>query len=129
MSSWSVRIAEFARAFGVALVLAGLIPVAAFAVGTLLPSADASVMLGYFPDVPWLAGVESWLHARRVRWSPPTGLVYALPALALMFLGGAMVRRQKPVFDAMRARRQDAQRRTRQYGAVERVEPTLGPME
>lgn len=125
MSRWLMRRARAARLFGAALAFAGLVPVLAFTVGSLLPAAEASAMLGFFPEVPWLAGVEKWLHARRVRWSPPTGLLYALPGLALMFLGAWIAKSQHATLDAARARKADARRRRAQYGASERIEPTL----
>ena len=118
--------ARAVRVFGVALALAGFVPVLLFAVGTVLPAAEASAMLGYFPNLPWLAGIDQWLHFRRVRWSPPIGLVYALPCLALMFFGATIAKRQDPKLAAERARRADALRRAPLYGRMERVEPTLG---
>src|SRR4051812_31948569 len=120
MSLWSVRRAKAGRLFGTALVFAGLVPVLVFAVGSLVPSAEASAMLGFFPDLPWLSGIEDWLHARPLRWSPPTGLIYALPGLAVMFLGATVSKRQDPTLDAERARRADALRRAPFYGGRER---------
>ncbi len=125
----SVHGALAARTFGLILLLAGFVPVVAFAVGTLVPAAEASAMLGFFPDMSWLSSAESWLHARRIRWTPSPGLIFALPGLILMYLGAAIARRQETVFDAEQARRRDAQRRVRQYGPSERVEPTLGPQD
>ena len=125
MSSSSVFRATAARVFGIVLLLAGFVPVLAFAVGTLVPAAEASAMLGYFPDVSWLGSVETWLQTRRIRWSPPAGLVFALPGFAVMMLGAFVARRQDPVFDALQARNRDARRRVRQYSSSERIEPTL----
>jgi hypothetical protein len=115
--------------FGIVLVLAGFVPVVAFAIGTLVPAAEASAMLGYFPDMSWLSSAERWLQARRIGWAPSPGLIFALPGLILMYLGAAIARRQEPVFDAEQARRRDAQRRLRQYSPSERIEPTLGPQD
>jgi len=129
MSPSSARRAALARFFGMTLALAGLLPVLAFAVGSLVPAAEASAMLGFFPELPWLAAVEHWLQVRRVRWSPPNGLVYAVPGLALMFLGAWISNRQRPALDAARARRADARRRAHLYGSPQRVEPTLGPID
>lgn len=125
MSSSFVFRATAARVFGLVLLLAGFIPVLAFAVGTLVPAAEASAMLGFFPDMSWLGSVDSWLHARRIRWTPPAGLVFALPGLAVMMFGAFVARRQDPVFDALQARKRDARRRVRQYNPADRIEPTL----
>lgn len=113
-----------ARTFGIVLLLSGFIPVVAFAIGTLVPAAEASAMLGFFPDVSWLGGAETWLRSRAIRWAPSAGLVFALPGLIVMYLGAAIVRRQDIGVDTAQASRLDAQRRIRQY---ERIEPTLGP--
>ena len=118
-----------ARTLGIILLLAGFIPVVAFAVGTLVPAAEASAMLGFFPDLSWLSSTEAWLNARRIRWAPSPGLVFALPGLVLMYLGAAIADRQKLLLDAAQARRREAQRRMRQYGSGERIEPTLGPQD
>ena len=117
--------ARFVWLFGVALLLAGFVPVLVFCAGSLLPDADASSLLGLFPQVPWLGGAESWLHARRIRWAPSPGLLCAVPGLLLMMLGAAIARWQHGVLDAMQGRREDAWRRRRQYGAMDRIEPTL----
>src|SRR5687767_3840508 len=37
--------------FGIALVLAGFVPVLVFTLGSLLPGAEASALLGVFPDL------------------------------------------------------------------------------
>ena len=118
MSPWSTRKAIAAEVLGIVVLLAGFLPVVIFALGMLVPSAEASAMLGLFPDIPWL-------DARKVRWAPHAGVAFALAGLIVMLLGAAIVRRQRPVFDAVRARRQDAQRRVRQYEPANRIEPTL----
>jgi hypothetical protein len=120
-----MRIARLAWLFGVALVLAGFAPVVLFAMGSLLPGAEASSILGVFPDISWMAGVETWLYQRRIKWAPSTGLVFALLGLAVMFLGAFVATHQRPALDALKAHRQDARRRVRQYGAAQRIEPTL----
>jgi hypothetical protein len=118
MSSWSTRKATAAEVLGIILVLAGFLPVVLFSLGMLVPSAEASAMLSLFPDIPWF-------DARKVRWAPHAGVAFALAGLAVMLLGAAIVRRQRPVFEAMHAHRQDALRRVRQYGPADRIEPTL----
>ena len=117
--------ARLAWLFGILLVLAGFVPVLAFALGSLLPGAEASAMLGYFPDLPWLGSAQTWLDARRIKWAPSAGLVFALSGMAVMALGAAIAQRQRPLLEAMRARKEDARRRRRQYGPAERIEPTL----
>jgi hypothetical protein len=107
------------------MVLAGFAPVALFSLGSLLPGAEASAVLGVFPELTWLSGAESWLQVRRIRWAPSTALVFALAGLALMVLGAALCGRARPALDALSARQQDARRRRRQYGPTERIEPTL----
>lgn len=117
--------ARFAWLFGALLALAGFAPIALFALGSLVPGAEASAALGVFPELTWLSSAESWLQGRRVRWAPSTGLVFALAGLGLMVLGAAIARSQRPALDALQARRRDARRRRQQYGPRERVEPTL----
>jgi len=114
--------ARFFWLFGIALILAGLVPVLLFSLGSLLP--QASDVLGFFPSIPGLDAAEGWLHARRVKWTPSPGLVFAVSGIAVMVLGATLAKQQKPVFDAMRLRRQDARRRAPLYGR-ERIEPTL----
>jgi hypothetical protein len=113
--------ARVAWLFGFLLVLAGFLPVVLFALGSLVPDTG----LGPFPDISWLSEVERWLSSRRIRWAPSSGLVFALPGLALMYLGAAIARVQEAEIDALRNRRQDARRRVRQYGPMDRIEPTL----
>jgi hypothetical protein len=112
--------ARAAEVFGIMLVLAGFIPVVAFALGSLIPAAEASAVLGLFPQIPWV-------DARKLWWAPPAAAAFALAGLAVMLIGNALVRRQRPVFDALQARTADARRRVHLYGPMERVEPTLGP--
>jgi len=121
--------AKLAWLLGIVLALAGFVPVLVFAVGTLVPAAEASAVLGFLPELPWRAGLDSWLHVRRVPWSPPAGLVYALPGLAIMYIGAAIARRQDSARDAASARQADARRRAHLYGGPERIEPTLGAVE
>jgi len=125
MPASSLRRVKAVRLLGIALVIAGFAPVLAFAVGSLIPSAEASAMLGLFPDLPWLAGIDAFLNAR-VRWSPPSGLLYALPSLCVMLLGAVIAKAQRPALEADRARKADARRRAHLYGSYERIEPTLG---
>lgn len=129
MSPSSMRRARAARVVGIALLLAGFAPVLVFAIGSLLPAAQTSAALPFFPELPWLAAFEQWLHSRRVRWSPPSGLVYALPGLALMFLGAALAHAQRPALEAERARKADARRRAHLYGGGQRIEPTFRPVD
>lgn len=117
--------ARFVWLIGVLVVLAGFLPVLLFALGSLLPGAEASALLGVFPDVSWLSDVERWLVVRRVHWAPSAGLLFALPGLAAMYLGAAIARSRQAALDAMNMRAQDARRRVRQYGPMERIEPTL----
>jgi len=118
MSPWSTRKLIAAEVLGIVVLLAGFLPVVVFALGSLVPSAEASAMLGLFPDIPWF-------DARRLRWAPHAGVAFALAGLMVMFAGAAIVRRQQRVFEAMRTRRQDALRRVRQYEPADRIEPTL----
>ena len=117
--------ARFAWLLGIVLVLAGFVPVLVFSVGTLLPSAEASALLGVFPDFSWLSVVEKWLYSRKVKWAPSTGLLFAVLGLGVMYLGAFVARYQKPTLESLEARRRDARRRKSQYGPVERIEPTL----
>ena len=117
--------ARFAWLLGIVLVLAGLVPVLLFSAGTLLPSAEASTLLGVFPELPWLGIAEKWLYSRKVKWAPSTGLLFALLGLGVMYLGAFVARYQKPTLESLEARRRDAQRRRQQYGPSERIEPTL----
>lgn len=130
MNAGSTYKARAAEVLGIMLVLAGFIPVVLFALGSLMPAAEASTMLGFLPTLPsdWLSTAETWLRAHRIRWMPPAGLVAALPGVLVMVLGAAIAKRQVPVLDAIHARQEDARRRLRLYrGEAERVEPTLGP--
>lgn len=130
MNSGSAVQAKAAEVLGIVLVLAGFIPVVLFALGSLMPAAEASAMLGFLPTLPpdWLSAAETWLRAHRIPWMPPAGLVVALPGVLVMRLGAAIAKRQTPVLDAIHARREDARRRVRLYrGETERLEPTLGP--
>lgn len=111
--------------FGILLVAAGFLPAAVFSLGALLPGTEASALLAHFPALPWLSGAERWLLARRIRWAPSSGLVFALFGVVLMMLGAAIAQRQRPFLQAMRAKREDARRRRRQYAPAERIEPTL----
>lgn len=107
------------------MLVAGLIPVLLFAIGSLLPGAEASAMLGYFPEVPWLDSAQTWLYSRRIHWAPSAGLIFAVAGIGVMSLGATLARRQRPVLDALQARKRDARRRRVQYGPAERIEPTL----
>lgn len=116
--------ARLAWLFGWLLVLAGFLPVLLFALGPLLPGPD----LGAFPDLSWLSNLERWLNARRIRWAPSSGLLFALLGLAAMYLGAALARAQDAALEVMRFHRWEARRRMRQYGPMmQRIEPTLGP--
>lgn len=122
MSTKSTYKARAAEVFGIVLVLAGFSPVVLFALGSLVPAAEASAVLGLFPEIPWV-------DAHKVRWAPHAAVAFAIGGLIVMLIGAAIVRRQKPVFEAVQARTEDARRRIRQYGGVQRIEPTLGPIE
>lgn len=126
MSSWFVRAG---RLLGIALVLAGFLPVLLFTLGSLLPVAEASDLLAVLPAIPsdWLSTAEIWLRAHRIPWAPQGGLVFALPGILVMALGAALAKRQMPALHAMHARKEDARRRVPLYRQMERVEPTLGP--
>lgn len=129
MSPWLVRAVRF---LAIVLVLAGFLPVLLFTLGSLLPVAEASDMLGLLPSLPsdWLSTAETWLRAHRILWSPQGGLVFALPGILVMVLGAAIANSQTPALHAMRARREDARRRVPLYRGEterERLEPTLGP--
>jgi len=108
------------------LVLIGFVPVVICSVAVLLPSADAAAVFGLLPEVPptWVSTAHAWLRAHRIFWAPHPGLLYALPGLALMWLGARVVRWTEPGIDAAQARWQDARRRVHLYG-MERIEPTL----
>jgi hypothetical protein len=126
MRTWLAVRGGAAQVFGIVLVLIGFVPVLLFSVAALMPSADAAAVFGLLPEVPstWVSTSHSWLRAHLIFWAPHPGLLYALPGLALMWLGAWVVRGTQPVFDADQARRDDARRRAPLYGA-ERIEPTL----
>jgi hypothetical protein len=90
------------RLFGVALVLAGFLPVFSFVCRALAPQAPladlaAEIRLTWLPQV---------LH---------TELAFALLGVAVMALGAIVVARQRPVLAAARRRKEDAARRIPQY--------------
>ena len=126
MRTWLAVRTRAVQVFGIVLVLIGYVPVLLFSVAALMPSADAAAVFGLLPEVPstWVSTSHGWLRAHRIAWAPHPGLLYALPGLALMWLGAWVVGRTHPVLDADQARRDDARRRLQQYG-VERIEPTL----
>jgi hypothetical protein len=126
MRTWLAVRTGATRVLGIVLVLLGFVPVLLFSVAALMPSADAAAVFGLLPEVPptWVSVVHGWLRAHLILWAPHPGLLYALPGVALMWLGAWVVRGTQPVFDADQARRQDAQRRKPLYG-TERIEPTL----
>jgi len=113
--------ARFVWLSGIALIVAGFLPALAFTLAMLVPSAEASAVLGLFPAIPWV-------DARKIWWAPHPMVTAALAGVAVMMIGATLVRRQRSVFDALRNRRADARRRAPLYG-MERVEPTLGPLE
>jgi hypothetical protein len=121
MSNGNVRSARAFWAFGLILTLIGFLPVMAFVLRALLPSAAAAVAL---PEVhvPWAVAVETWFLARKVTLVTSglvTGLVIALPGVVLMALGAWIAQRQKPALEAGRQRREDALRRARHYRAMQ----------
>ena len=118
MNSRSTHKALAAEVLGIVVVLAGFLPIVVFALGSLIPSAEASAMLGFFPDIPWF-------DVRKVRWAPHAGVAFAFAGLIAMLLGAAIVRRQRRGFEAVDTRRQDALRRVHQYDLSNRIEPTL----
>ncbi|HXU42771.1 MAG TPA: hypothetical protein VN675_10635 [Burkholderiales bacterium] len=126
MIAWFVRAA---RLLGIALVLAGFLPVLLFSLGSLLPVAEASEVLDLLPALPpvWLSTAEVWLRAHRILWAPQAGLAFAVPGVLVMMLGAGIAQRQAPALHAMHARKEDARRRVPLYRQMERVEPTLGP--
>ncbi|HWA38393.1 MAG TPA: hypothetical protein VG873_11050 [Burkholderiales bacterium] len=116
-SSARTHRARAAWVFGFLLVTAGLIPVMAFVLRALLPAAAAAVALPGV-HVPWADAVEAWFLARKVTLVTSdlvTGLVIAIPGLALMALGAWLARRQETVLATQKRQRQDALRRARHY--------------
>jgi hypothetical protein len=117
MTSDAIRRAKLARKFGMALALAGLVPIAWFIAATFHP---------VVPSLP-ISGTEDWLPASRVPWiAHPAALLFALASLALMWLGGTIVARQNAVFEAHRKETEDRLRRVREYGSDGRIEPYIG---
>lgn len=129
MKSGSTHKAKAAEVLGIVLVLAGFIPVVLFVLGSLIPAAEASAMLGFLPTLPpdWLSTAEGWLRRHRILWAPQAGLLFALPGIVVMMLGAAIAKRQMPALEAINARREDARRRVPLYRDTERLEPTFGP--
>ena len=111
--------------FGIALVIVGLVPVLVFTLAALLPGAEASALLGIFPELPGVDAAGKWLSSRRVKWAPSSGLILAVLGVAVMYLGAAIANWQQSALDAQKARKADARRRRREYGPHERIEPTL----
>ena len=56
----------------------------------------------------------------------PTMLLFAVAGLAVIWLGAAIIARQKPVFEADRRETADRLRRVREYGSDGRIEPYIG---
>lgn len=126
-------IARRARAgwlLGIALLLAGFLPVVLFVGGSLLPAAEAAPALNLYPEIPpeWANKAERWLKARRIHWRPGpehAGLAFAALGFLVMLLGAAIVKYQAPRLDAARRKKQDALRRAQQYRQESRAEPTF----
>jgi hypothetical protein len=121
MSNGNMRRARGLWVFGLVLTMIGFLPVMAFVLRALLPSAAAAVPL---PDVhvPWAVSMETWFLARKVTLVTSelvTGLVIALPGVALMALGAWIAQRQRPALEAGRLRQEDALRRARHYRAMQ----------
>jgi hypothetical protein len=121
MSNGNMRRAQALWVFGLVLTVIGFLPVMVFVLRALLPSAAAAVPL---PDVhvPWAVSVETWFLARKVTLVTSelvTGLVIALPGVALMALGAWIAQRQGPALEAGKLRREDALRRARHYRAMQ----------
>ena len=121
MSNGNMRRARGLWVFGLVLTMIGFLPVMAYVLRALLPSAAAAVPL---PDVhvPWAVSMETWFLARKVTLVTSelvTGLVIALPGVALMALGAWIAQRQRPALEAGRLRQEDALRRARHYRAMQ----------
>lgn len=130
MSAWFVGKTRAAWLLGVGLVLAGFVPVVLFVAAALLPPSQGSNALSIFPALPpeAMARADTFLKKRRIAWRPSphhAALPFAALGLLVMVAGAALVRRQSRVLDAMKSRRQDAQRRAAYYRASERAEPTF----
>ena len=102
MTSWHVRKARAAWRFGFALVLAGFIPILLLAGLSLLGDA---------------VGLPLRLQG---------SLAFSAAALAVMSFGAAIARRQRAVLEAARRDARDRERRVRQYGDGDRLEPFIG---
>ncbi len=130
MRAWFVRRTRAAWLLGVGLVLAGFVPVVLFVGAALLPAPQAAQALALFPEAPpeAMARADNFLKKRRIAWRPSphhAALPFAALGLLVMAAGAALARRQSRMLDAVRSRRQDAQRRAAYYRASERAEPTF----
>lgn len=127
MPSWFEVKARSVWVLGVALVLAGLVPVISFVLHSLLPGAAAA--LGSVPQfsAPGLAELQASLPAKKLTLAEGQlpGLVFAVLGVALMAIGQLLVHRQKAALHAVQRRREDRLRRVRAYREA-RVEPFLG---
>jgi len=111
-----VRRAYTLRFFGIALVVAGLLPIAWFVSRALIPAAKALPEFGAIALPVKLA------------WIPnPAGILIGLAGLAVMWLGATLASRQMYILDADRRETEDRQRRVRQYAGEGRIEPYIGP--
>jgi hypothetical protein len=108
-----VRRARNARKFGIAMMLAGLMPVLWFTSRSLTPAK------AYVPALPleWVPKIAQPSYLE---------LAVALAGFAILWLGAWIARRQQPVFEAHERDTQDRQRRVQQYGGDGRVEPYIG---
>ena len=108
-----VRRARTARKFGIAMMLAGLLPVLWYVSRSLTPAK------AFVPSLPleWVPKVAQPSYLE---------LFVALAGLAILWLGASIARRQQAVFEAEAREAQDRQRRVREYGGDGRVEPYIG---
>jgi len=108
-----VRRARTARKFGIAMMLAGLVPVLWFISRSLTPAK------AFVPALPleWVPKVAQPTYVE---------LVVALAGLAILWFGASIARRQQAVFEAEEREARDRQRRVQQYGGDGRLEPYIG---
>ena len=111
-----VRRAYTLRFFGIALVVAGLLPIAWFVSHALIPAART------LPEFGAIA------LPMKLAWIPnPAGILLGLAGLAVMWLGATIAARQLYILEADRRDAEDRQRRVQQYAGEGRVGPYIGP--
>lgn len=116
--------------FGIALALAGLVPVVSFVVHSLLRGEIFAPMLEAVPrfSAPWLVAFEAALPLHKLKAVPGgllPGLVFAALGVGVMALGDLIVKRQATAMEEENRLREDRLRRARLYRDA-RVEPYLG---